>query len=296
MLSRWKNKFPTCFRQHATLCDSLSEEDQTSLSIILSMLNEAEPETLNEEIINHLVENIAMAGLSRAVELSELAQFKYDATNYHLFILLTNVFANPLCRLIYDARLRCFSDYATPSEPISTNDANAIILQLAGLEDEENRIRTFFDFYANVRPFPCSQKYIVDIDINELVGNALIDYCTSLIEQIQTQENLQQAINIIQMLREAGGNKNIFDEIKYTIAYRIESDDLCSTRRYDDLMNDIWLAVNKPQNDLPTFSDDLKRKRKEITRKTASRNFTLFQPDSAKGSDDITEQASLRHH
>jgi hypothetical protein len=65
---------------------------------------------------------------------------------------------------------------------------------------------------------------------------------------------------MIATLRAKGGDKSIFDKIKYEIASEIESEDLCSLREYDDLMNEIGLAVNQPQVNLETFEDQLNKR------------------------------------
>lgn len=204
-------------------------------------------------VLNFLAQHVALDGLSRAITLFDLSSYGYRKEHFLRFGALTKVLENPLCQTIFDARLRGFSDYTIISEPLSSIDADEIVKQLIDVIDEEAQIRLFFDFFAEFRPFPASQKYIVDV--GEKVTAALMNYCESTIAAIASPQDCLQAQAMIATLRKEGGNKIIFDKIKYEIASEIESEDLCSMRTYDRLMDEIWLALNQPQVNLDTFAD-----------------------------------------
>jgi hypothetical protein len=178
-------------------------------------------------IRNYLSQHVALEGLSRAISLFDLSSFSYKQEHFQKLSILTRVLANPLCQTIFDARLRGFSDYSEISEPLRSTEADEIINQLADLVDEETKVRIFFDFFVSFRPFPPSQKYIVDVDVVDKVAGVL------------------QAPEMKETIRMKDGVKNVFDRIKYGIASDIESEDLCSIRKYKDLMNEIWSALNQ---------------------------------------------------
>ncbi|KTD11882.1 hypothetical protein Lgra_1340 [Legionella gratiana] len=213
-------------------------------------------------LLNYLSRHVALEGLNRAITLFDLSSFSYRKEHFSVFCVITEILANPLCQTIFDARWRSFSDYTIISEPLSATDADEIIRQLIDVVDEETRIRTFFDFFASFRPFPPSQKYMVDVNISDKVTAALTNYCKSIIAAIANDEDSLQVREAIATLRKKGGNKIIFDKIKYEIASDVESEDLYSMRTYDDLMDEIWVTLNQPQLHLETFDDKLHKGRR----------------------------------
>ncbi len=198
----------------------------------------------------------ALNSLSRAIPLFDLGGLDYHE-HAQAFIVLAETFANPLCQTIFDARLRAFSDYSVPSDPVNLYIAGDIIQKLRVLPDEESRIHTFFDFFASHRPFPESQKYIVEVDVAAEVAMALESYCVSVIKAIASPEDYERARRVIRKLQTEGGDKVIFDKIKYSVASAIESQDWCSTRHYAQLMDEVWQELVKPQADLDSFIKEL---------------------------------------
>ncbi|AUH71275.1 hypothetical protein [Legionella sainthelensi] len=206
-------------------------------------------------ILNYLSQNVTLEGLNRALTLFDLSGYSYTPEHFPTFSVIAKILANPLCQTIFDSRWRSFSDYTIISEPLNSTDADEIIKQLVDSVDEETKIRIFFDFFASFRPFPPSQRYIVDVNIGDKVTTALTNYCRLRIAAIASDESSLQVQKMIATLRQKGGDQIIFDTIKYEVASEIESEDLCSMRKYQDLMDEIWVALNQPQIHLETFED-----------------------------------------
>ncbi|HBD9374799.1 TPA: hypothetical protein KLD42_001673 [Legionella pneumophila] len=220
--------------------DTLSSQTSLSTDVVTFLFSTKNPQDCVEfmmralkngvdltNIVNYLSQHVDLAGLNRAITLFDLSSFNYKQEHFPKFSILSSVLANPLCQTIFDARLRGFSDYSELSEPLPSIDANEIINQLVDLVDEETKAQIFFDFFVPFRPFPPSQKYIVDVDVADKVARVL------------------QAPEMKSTLRMKNGVRVVFDKIKYEIASHIESEDLCSTRNYKDLMNEIWSILNQ---------------------------------------------------
>lgn len=244
--------------RQSTSC--LPAEDQGFLSNLLQMIQHAQPAPLSQEAMHLLLSKIDVKGFHRAKELYEMACYADSKHNYHKFALLTRVLANPLCQTIYDARLRCFSDYAEPTEPLNNNRATDIIQQLCHERDNDQHIKLFFDFFAAFRPIPCTQKYMVDIDINDIVNSYKIDR--------RDPASLKQ--------------------LKYRIASQIESEDYYSSRTYDTLMSSIEEALDQLQ---VTLDEDIWNSDSPLSQ------HSLFKPpQSAMMEDDIQSKVTMSHH
>lgn len=202
-----------------------------------------------------LSHHIKSSGLSRALTLFELSHYDFSHDHLPLFCVLTDVLAIPLCQTIFDARCRVNSDYDSPRDPINSFIADTIIDELVALPDEESKVRTFFNFFAKFRTLPASQKYMIDLDVASLVTTALTNDCEAVIHAIQTRDDFVRAQQMIKNLKVKGGDKAVFDRIKYSVASAIESMDWYSTRSYEQLMEEIWQALSSPQEDLSEFAE-----------------------------------------
>lgn len=283
MLKNWQKKFPQSFKGHSNLFTELTYSEQEALSDLLLELDELE--LLNEHSINCILDNatnpieyiqlitrmlkaginvelipdvlskfIAPGGLSRAITLFELSSFAYNEEHLFKFCVLTQVLANPLCQTIFDARLRSFSDYTIPEEPLRPQEATQLIQQLYDLQDEESKIRAFFDFLAPFRPVPCSQRYLTETSSATQVAIALEIYCASKIEAITSYQDSVKVKEMIHLLQTQGGNETHFEAIKYIVASNLEAENWASTKDYDQLMHEIWQTLTQPQTDLRNFS------------------------------------------
>lgn len=263
MLQDWQRIFPKAFEAFPTLLMQLTAKEQASLAKLLKSLAQRGVNLADESLLTDVLKSALSAlsalsrGLDPALELFDLAQLNYNENHLKVFFVLTEVLANPLCRTIFDARLRCFSDYYTPVEPVSTAEAKDIIKQIYTLQDKEERIRTFFNFFAEFRPIPGSQAYLVNLNIDECVNRVFMRYCQAKIAGIENATEYLQVKNMIKTLRLSGGSPYHFQKIKYVVASYIESEDLCSMRHYDGLMEEIKNAVQKPQNNLDSFITEL---------------------------------------
>lgn len=152
--------------------------------------------------------------------------------------LLGRVFSNPLCRVIFEARRRCFSDYSEPTEVIDASFVIHLIQRLNEFSDEESRVKYFFDQFVDFRPQPLTQKYMLDepIDLYEEIKFALKQY----VESIKTEADYQKAQEKILRQRMDKTDRSLFDVVKYTVAASIESKDLYSRRNYHDLMSEVF--------------------------------------------------------
>ncbi|CAM4462185.1 MAG: hypothetical protein LEGION0403_FIIPPAGN_01359 [Legionella sp.] len=283
MLQYWQKKFPKSVEEHPNLFTELTASAQKALSNLLQELDEFE--LLNEHSLHCILDNatnpieyielitrllkagvnvelitdflsqcVAINGLEHAIQLFDLSSFVYNEEHLSKFSVLTKVLATPLCQTIFDARLRSFSDYTIPKEPLLPQDANNIIQQLHDLSDEENRIRTFFNFFAQYRPIPCSQKYLTETDSATQVVIALELYCSAKIKAATSYQDRVEIKEMIYILQTKGGNKSHFEAIKYIVANNLEEENWASTKDYDQLMRDIWQTLSQPQTDLRDLS------------------------------------------
>lgn len=209
-----------------------------------------------ESIKKFLSQHIDMNGLSRAIALFDLSGLPYSEEHFNEFHIVARVFGNTLCQTIFDARLRSYSDYSEPSEPVNSRVAVTILSELGALSSQEERVAFFFDFFAELRPFPCSQRDLVDVDVADEVTKVLRSYCKSAIATVDSQQDYLRVRKMISELQNTGGNKLVFDDVKYRIASAIESADLCSIRNYKTLMDEVRQALMTPQRDLESFTKE----------------------------------------
>lgn len=208
--------------------------------------------------LDALGENSALAA---ALTLFDLSSFNYRKQHFRLLALATKVLANPLCRSIFEARLRGFSDYVEAQEPLDVKTADMLLVLLKEHEDDESRIQHFFDFLTKIKPFPPSQKYFVDVSVAAKVTEELDRYCRSQIKQIATKDQYVLVRDMISGLRKNGGNEVLFLKIRFPVASEIEEEDLCSTRTYKELMTSIKQALMQPQTTLSRFEEELRQSR-----------------------------------
>lgn len=318
MLKNWQKIFPQSFKEHPNLFTELTYSEQEVLSELLVKLDALQ--LLNEQSINGILDNAAHAaeylelithmlkaginieiipalfsqsvaaeGLSRALALFNLSSFVYNEELLPMFSVLTKVLANPLCQTIFDARLRSFSDYTIPDEPLLPQHANQLIQQLYNMKDEENRIRTFFNFLAQFRPIPCSQRYLTETKSATQVPLALELYCVEKIKAIKTYQDCVEVKEMIYILQTKGGDKTHFDAIKYSVASDLEAENWASTKNYDQLMNEIWEALDQPQTDLRDFSsldENSNRINKLVTTAINAPTLLFMQQTSTNRSND----------
>ncbi len=244
-----------------------------------------------DKINHYLTGDIFFDGLSDAMTLFDRRQYGYSEENLKSLGILSSVLGNPLSRVIFDARLRCFSDYEMPSDPVSSQSADEIIQRVTSLENQEARVKEFFNYFTDYRPLPPSQDYIVDINVHDLIVSKLESYCHEKINFADTFHALSQVKQMIKTLSEAGGNQDIFNAIKYDVASIIESEDLCSMRNYDDLMQAVWGELNKPQIEMRDLSDDIDEREKWLKNNSISlgRTSVLAQCDAVSRHNQVVQ-------
>lgn len=176
------------------------------------------------DALHFLSHHAHLDGLSRAMYIFERSDLSFRQEHLEKLSILSRVLTNPLCRTIFDMRLRGFSDYTIVSCPLVSLNTDEIIHQVIDSKDEDRQIQVFFDYFAQFRPFPPSQKYMIFVDVTDRVANEL--------------ESTDLSVYPNDLER-------IFNQIKYQVASNIERDDLYSTRSYQDHMTQIWLALNQ---------------------------------------------------
>ena len=330
MLMEWQRKFPQCFESNQSLFTELTFDEQERLSCLLTtveehgLLNEetvscilslsAETRAFSLSMsdpyhsiqfilragaakvdaavaMHFLSQRVAMSGLSRAITLYDFSHFDYREVNFPTFSALATVLAIPLCQTIFDARLRSCALFSMPSEPLNASVADGIIHQLIALRDEELKICVFFDYFAQFRPFPESQTYIVEDAVATEVTEALASYCASRIHAIENAEDYIQVRQMIKTLRTTGGDKALFEQIKYAVANAVVSRDWCSTQSYMNLMAEIWQALKKPQVDLEQFSEQLLSSKGSQQMATAAMKGRALLMSSSSRDEDSEEAA-----
>lgn len=265
MLKNWQEKYPEIFASYPNILSKLTTDAQNSLDVMLTYF--IKKDQLNKKTVHFLLNlylnevdfvaiqnflsKIVMSGLNDTLILFTHSHFTYRKENFNTFAILTSVLANPLCQIIFDARLRGFSDYSLPSEPLENSEvADSIIQQLSKLSNQEEQVAVFFNFFTNYRPFPASQAYIVEIDIAMEVESALSAYCQAKIDTINNKHDYLRAKQLIEKINTKGGSIDLFNEIKYKVASAIENKDMCSARNYQQHMNDIHQVLMKHQFEL----------------------------------------------
>lgn len=172
------------------------------------------------QALDFLTHQAHLDNLSQAMSIFEQSDFGFYQEHLEKLAVLSKVLANPLCQTIFDARLRGFSDYTMLSDPLKTLNTTEIINQIWHSSNEDTQIQIFFDYFAQFRPLPLSQKYMVFVDVAERVAREV-------------------------ELSDSRDMKGIFDTIKYRVASNIERDDLYSTRTYQHHMAQIWSELSQ---------------------------------------------------
>ncbi|MDI1351898.1 MAG: hypothetical protein PSV35_03870 [bacterium] len=246
-------------------------------------------------IITFLSGPIKTADLSRSFTLFDYSSFTYTPEHFNAFALITTVLANPLCRVIFDARLRAFSDYALPTEPLkNSNYADQIIGKVCSLNHLEEQIAAFFDFFCAFRPFPDSQKYLVEINMEEQVIQTLNGYLEP-IDTLNTKEDFLRIKQLINKIKTKKGASQLFDDFKYDMASAIESDDMCSTRRYSDHMDALWTILDSEevQQQLEKYQQELTSSKgyKEMMTTNMQGNALLMSSSTRVNGSEMGEQS-----
>lgn len=306
MLKNWQEKYPQIFASYPDIMSKLTANAQNSLDeMLIHFMNVGH---LNEKTIHFLLKlyssevdlvliqkflsnQIVMNGLNDALTLFNHSQFTYKQEYFNAFALLTSVLANPLCQIIFEARLRCFSDYSSPSEPLRhPKIADSIIQQLNKLDSQEERIAVFFDFFTDYRPFPNSQCYIVEINVEMEVELALGTYCLAQIAMISNKQDYLRTKQLLEKINTKGGSIDLFNEIKYQVAYAIEDKDMCSTRDYQKHMTDIHQALMHHQFKLDFTEKLQKSKGYQEMLTTRMQGHALLVPSSDKAQEHAMEE------
>jgi hypothetical protein len=219
-----------------TSIEALSEWTPLSLDLLFLLFSHRDPEACAKFIAvsiaakvditlvkDFLTNHLQMDGLSRALTLFEGSHFDFRQDHLPLFSILCDILAIPLCQTIFDARLRANSDYDIPTDPIKGSVADALINQLIGLPDTESKIRIFFNFCAQFRPFPASQQNSDEVDVASLVAIALTNDCEAQIQAIQSVDDFITTQQMIKKLKLKGGDPAVFNRIKYRVGQLNES-------------------------------------------------------------------------
>ncbi len=95
-----------------------------------------------------------------ALELFDIAQRKYTEEQLSVFVTL---FANPLCRVLFQARKRSFSPYVeTVAEPLDRDTACSLIDNILALKNDESKNELFFEEMQKLKPLPLSQTLTIE--------------------------------------------------------------------------------------------------------------------------------------
>lgn len=156
--------------------------------------------------------------------------------------IFSRLFANPLCEIMFLARKRVFSDYQedTP-ELLSQAHACKLIEHILNLESEESRVEFFFDQMREIKPSPLSQRDTIEYQYGTTESFMALMVQPCLREYLQKHQGTEL-------------NK-IHDALRYEIASEIEKNDLCCSRTYRQLMNEIknYLREVLYKDEAPSF-------------------------------------------
>lgn len=200
---------------------------------------------VNVDLIgNALTRRIDHDGLSDAITLYNLSTFEYSEQHLPKFFVLTQVLANPLCQTIFAARFRGSSEYSPTVEPLSSNDVDGIIISTTR-EQDEARIKIFFDCCQKFQTAPLSQKYLCDVDIATIIDDSVKHFCQSKIKKLAMEADRSQIDELIKRANGEKGGKFIFGLIKYNAANTLLIEDLYTQRTYDQIMAEIKNELEK---------------------------------------------------
>lgn len=220
--------------------------NQAIIEALKKSIDEGHLSKIEQSDIITLLQRCCPAGLSGALELFELSSLS-PMDNLNRVDLLSQTLANPLCQVIFNARLRLFSDYSEGSECLGVTQANQLIEITCSSTVADTRVKNFFDYMAQYRPCPPTQKYMVDIDFQDEVCSALRREYEALAESRGPDEALHAIEASLDACQNHQMDSSLFDTIKYSVASQVESTDYYSMRGYDDLMRSIWEALQSFQ-------------------------------------------------
>lgn len=311
MLEHIIKKFPEVFKNHPHFMTQVDAQRRTLLENIFVILEKVDLVTElyvksilevscdNEydslrnmlSLINHLEQSnsldhstlqtvIAAKELHATHTLFKHCQLSYTKEDFKLFALFASILNNPLCKTIFDARLRHFAEMSEPKkDPLLQWDkatASDFIKKLNAADSYDQKIEAFYDYFIAFRPLPCSQKYIVEIDLEEQIVSALTFFLQQMINAVNTQEDYNNTFALIKTLKYKGGTREVFDAIKYEIASSIESEDMCSFRTFKDHMLAISTLLQQPQKALKDFTEELRKSKGYQPPSPINTHSTLF--------------------
>jgi hypothetical protein len=246
-------------------------------------------------VLNFLSTLETIAGLSRAITFFEHSPYTYKKDHLHILAMLTEVLANPLSQVIFDARTRTSGDYTEPAEPLRDKSlAQAVIQALLKCKSYEERISVFFDSFVVHRPSQASLRHFVEINVEEIVTSQLNNYCLEQVQSITTKEDYLRVKALINKLHTTGGDQPVIDAIKYNAASFVESEDIYSSRNYEAHMEEIAQLVRTPQTNLQDFTQQLKEsKGYQFMETSRMQNLGILSSSSVLHSEDSLPKKGL---
>ena len=232
-------------------------------------------------IFDMLALNINLPAFKATLELFQLSNFNYLSQPFSAFLNIMQILSNPLCQIIFKARLSCFSTDALTAEPLTTNDADTILIELSSSANEENKISNFFNYLARFRRFsPMFQLLDETLDCDNQVNRFLSSWCFKQVNSVTTRAQYLQLHKLIATLQQKGADNELFSTVKYKIASQIVNKDLYSTWTYEKLMSEIKKAISKPQPGLDYLVDILNSSK--FNQSAVDKNSFFSQADEKK--------------
>lgn len=294
----WQSVFPKISEKYASELDELTSSELSNLSNILDILDSAKllDAAIFELIIQKQQQHFSYIEQLTAIlsELSEcrepllylrlcihqglpayafqdaLTIFKYSSyelseENLSLFTTVVDLLKNPMCKVIFDVRQRCFGMYSDAPEPLIQHGvANHLLNSIKKQESLEENVKFFFDYFAKFRPFPNSQRDIrfwLSEDKIEYLRDCLLieahDYCQLKIDSIKSKSDYDNVIKYLATLKKNGGDTALFEAIKYKVAAAVEFEDTTSDWLFAENMKYIENELAKPLIELSDFNDEL---------------------------------------
>ena len=257
MFVDWKRDYASVTHLHASQINELGNESITALNELFEAL-------YNAKMLTNKTVSAVLAKLTIIKDLNQWAVPLLNDDNpieNHavLFLILSDaplredslqvksvlmdVLSNPLSWAIFNERARVENAYCGDQEHPENNDpldatcANEIIEGLMQTSHMDDKLKFFFDFFADFRNAPASQREMMELQdrlVFEEEPNSLADV---LVRSSVDDTDLSRYLLV--------NDKDWFEHIKYPVAARIVSEDRHSMSRYDALMNEVCDAVNR---------------------------------------------------
>lgn len=245
----------TLLDEHVFTLLHASDYPMFALDACHKLITDDSPLTLPERktFLNDLP---SLEGINDALDMMKRSGIEFSKETFcSTCRALSPLLNNPLIKVIYESRLRVFSDYAEPHDGLDEMMAKKLIGIAISERDEVHKIKNMFDTLVELRITPPTLKYYEEtrIDVTQLCRDMLEQYFNKQFAKASSLDEKRRCQAALLRVHRTNALQ-LFDALKYAIGAQIETIDVYSTRTFDDLMLAIWRAFDNP---MPTLCQGL---------------------------------------